>query len=135
MNLYEWNEKYSVDIKSIDIDHQTLLDLINQLFEAMRHGKAKDILSEILTKLIAYTKTHFKREEMLFSSTGYPNYQEHKIQHDQFIEKINTLKKQFDAGNQQISVELIKFLTDWLINHILISDKKYVSHLKKFGVV
>ncbi len=134
MNLFEWKDSYRVDIKSIDDDHQGLFKLINQLFNAMSHGKAKDVLSETLTQLIDYTKTHFRREEMYFSTTNYPGFQEHKLQHELFIEKIVNLKKQFDNGEQQISVELIKFLSDWLINHILISDKKYMIHLKKYGL-
>lgn len=134
MNIFEWKEIYSVDIKSIDNEHQRLFQLINQLFGAMSHGKAKDILSEILAQLIDYTKTHFRREEMYFSSTNYPEYQEHKQQHELFIAKIGNLKKQFESGEQLISVELIKFLSDWLINHIQVSDKRYMVHLKKYGV-
>jgi hemerythrin len=134
MNLFDWKDSYRVEIKSIDEDHQGLFKLINQLFNAMSHGKAKDVLSETLTQLIDYTKTHFRREEMYFSTTNYPDFQEHKLQHEEFIEKVINLKKQFDNGEQQISVELIKFLSDWLINHILISDKKYMAHLKKYGL-
>ena len=134
MNLFEWKDNYSVDIKSIDDDHQGLFKLINQLFEAMSHGKAKDILSETLSKLIDYTKTHFRREEMYFSTTNYPDYQEHKLQHELFVEKIVNLKIQFDNGDQQISVELIKFLSEWLVNHIIISDKRYMVYLKKYGI-
>lgn len=134
MNLYEWKADYSVDIKSIDDDHRGLFGIINQLFEAMSHGRAKDILSEILSQLIDYTKTHFRREEMYFATTNYPEMQEHKLQHELFIEKIDGLKREFDKGDEKISVELIKYLSDWLINHILISDKKYKSHLKKYGL-
>ena len=134
MKLYEWTDKYSVGIKNLDEDHQGLFDLVNQLFEAMSHGKGREILSETLNKLISYTRTHFKREEIFFTSTNYPEFKEHKKQHDLFIEKITELKKQFDQGNQNISIDLIKFLSDWLINHIIILDKKYTEHLKKFGV-
>lgn len=134
MNLYEWNENYSVDIRTIDDDHQGLFRLINQLFDAMSHGMAKEILQETLGHLIDYTKTHFKREEMYFLTTNYPETVEHKLQHELFIEKIDTLKKQFDEGDKQISVELIKYLSDWLINHILISDRRYMNHLKKFKI-
>lgn len=135
MNLYEWTEKYSVGIKSLDHDHQQLFDLVNHLFEAMSHGKAKEILSETLNKLISYTRTHFIREEIFFKSTNYPDSKEHKKQHDLFVDKVTEFKKQFDEGNQKISIDLIKFLSDWLVNHILVSDKKYTEHLKKFGVV
>ncbi len=134
MNLYEWKEDYSVDIKSIDHDHQGIFKIINDLFNAISHGKAKDTLAEFLAHLADYTKTHFKREEMYFLATNYPETLEHKLQHEFFIDKIDSLKKQFESGDKQISVELMQFLSEWLINHILISDKKYMNHLKKFKV-
>jgi len=134
MNLYEWKDSYSVDIKTIDDDHQGMFRLVNQLFDAMSQGKAKEILSETLGHLVDYTKTHFRREEMYFLTTNYPETVEHKLQHELFVEKIDTLRKQFDDGDKQISVDLIKYLSDWLINHILISDKRYMNHLKKFKI-
>jgi hemerythrin len=132
MKLYDWNEKYSVGIESLDQDHKALFSLINKFFDAMRQGKAKEILNETLDDLISYTRTHFKREELLFSSTHYSDFQKHKIEHDHFIEKIDEFREQYDAGNQRISIELIKFLSDWLVNHIQSSDKKYSSYLKKY---
>lgn len=134
MSLFDWKDSYSVEIKSIDDDHKGLFKIINQLFEALSQGKAKDVLSETLSKLIDYTKTHFKREETYLSTTNYPEFQEHKQQHNLFIEKITNLKTQFESGEKQVSVELIKFLSDWLINHIMISDKRYMEYLKKYGV-
>lgn len=134
MELFAWDNKYSVDIESIDNDHKGLIDLINKLFEAMRAGKAKDVLDGTLTKLISYTRTHFLREETYFRTTNYPGYEEHKDQHELFIQKVNELKKHLDQGDSKISIDLMKFLSDWLINHILVSDRKYAQHLKKFGI-
>jgi len=134
MSIYVWTEKYSVGFKSLDQDHQALFGLVNQLYEAMSQGKAKTILSETLNQLITYTRTHFKREEILFTTTNYPETKEHKQQHDLFIAKVTEFKKQFESGNQKISIELIKFLSDWLVNHILISDKKYTNHFRKYNV-
>lgn len=134
MSLYDWKDTYSVGIESIDNDHKGLFNLINQLFEAMRQGKAKEIISEIMLKLSSYIRTHFKREELYFKTTNYPDCETHIQQHEHFIEKINEMKKQLDSGNQKVSVDLIKFLSEWLINHIMISDKKYMAHLKKYGI-
>lgn len=134
MSLYEWKETYNIGIKSIDEDHQRLLSLINKLFDAMSHGKAKEILAGIFSELINYIKFHFQREESYFEDTNFPEHLEHKLQHDFFIEKINDFKAQFDEGNQNVTVELITFLTEWLINHIFILDRKYLNHFKKHGV-
>lgn len=134
MKLYEWKEIYNIGIDSIDADHQIMLNLINKLFDAMSHGKAREILAEIFSELIKYIKLHFQREETFFEDTNFPEHLEHKLQHDYFIEKINDFKAQFDEGNQNITVELITFLTEWLINHIFILDRKYLNHFKKHGV-
>ncbi|NVO09318.1 MAG: hemerythrin family protein [Bacteroidales bacterium] len=134
MALYEWKDVYNIGIDSIDAEHQGMLNLINQLFDAMSHGKAKEIMVDIFSELINYIKLHFKREETFFTDTNFPEYIEHKLQHDLFIEKINAFKTQFDDGKQNISVELINFLTDWLINHIFIMDRNYLNHFKKHGV-
>lgn len=125
---------YSVDIRSIDDDHKGLFKLINHLFDAMSHGKANEVLWEILDHLLDYTKTHFRREEMYFATTNYSEIIEHKLQHEIFVEKLMSLRAQFEKGDKTISVELIKYLSDWLINHILISDKRYMTHLKKSGL-
>ncbi len=134
MELYEWKESYSVEIKSIDDDHKGIFRIINKLFDSISHGKANDILDETLHQLIDYTKTHFKREELYFTTTNYPETLEHKLQHEMFVDKISSLKKDFENGNKEKSLELIRYLSDWLINHILISDKRYMQHLKKNGL-
>jgi len=134
MELFTWNDSYSLNIETIDNDHKGLLDIINKLFDAMRHGKAKEIHNEILDQLINYTKTHFQREELFFKSTNYPDYEEHKLQHEHFITKVIDLKRQLNQVDQKISIELMKFLSEWLINHILVSDRKYMPHFKKFGI-
>lgn len=134
MALFEWKDSYSVGIESIDEDHKGLINIINELFDAVSHGKAKEHLSGVLAKLIDYTKIHFKREETYFEKTNYPLLEEHKQQHDAFIVRINNLQKDFDKMNLTISVELLKFLTDWLVNHILSVDRKYKEHFQKYGL-
>jgi len=134
MALFEWKDSFSVGIDSIDEDHRGLINIINELFDAISHGMAKERIFSDLAKLIDYTKTHFKREETFFEKTNYPLLEEHKQQHDAFIKKINDLQNDFEKGNQTISVELLKFLTDWLVNHILSSDRKYKEHFKKYGL-
>jgi len=134
MPLFEWKDSFSVGIDSIDEDHKGMLKIINELFDAISHGMAKEHLSSILAKLVSYTKTHFKREETYFEKTNYPYYEEHKQEHEAFILKINTLQNDFNKGDLKISIDLLKLLTDWLVNHILSSDRKYKEHFQKYGL-
>ncbi len=70
-------------------------------------------------------KVHFKTEEDLFSQYGYPSHQNHKKEHDHFTDQVITFQKEFEMGVQTIGFELLDFLKNWLVKHILISDKKY----------
>ena len=63
-NLFEWDDaKYSVKIKTIDNQHKKLVDLINQLFNAMVNEEAHSKLSEVLNELIQYTASHLKQKK------------------------------------------------------------------------
>lgn len=134
MALITWSDKYSVEVPSIDSQHKKLADLINQLHSALAEGKAKIALSKILDELVSYTKTHFAYEESLLQNEKYPGYVAHKLQHDELTRQVISYQKDFQAGKSSISVELMNFLKDWLINHITGTDKKYSQHLKSKNI-
>ena len=63
MALITWNEQYSVNVSEMDIQHQRLFELINQLHSAMLAGKGNETMDGILHGLKEYTITHFSAEE------------------------------------------------------------------------
>ena len=130
MALFTWNSSYSVDIPEIDKQHQQLVGMLNELFASMQAGKSNDVLGKLLNNLISYTKTHFAYEEKLMTAKKYPEYAAHKAEHDALAKKVLDLQQQFTAGKVTLSIELGKFLKEWLSNHILGTDKKYSAALK-----
>jgi hemerythrin len=134
MALFIWKDEYSVGIDSIDNQHKVLVSIINNLHSAMLSAKANTILDKILKELIDYTKTHFDNEENLFAEYGYPESGEHRRIHKQFTDKIFDLYDDFKNGKKMLSIELLNFLKDWLINHINGTDKKYSKFLTDKGV-
>lgn len=135
MALFEWSDKYSVNIKQIDEQHKKLVDMLNELYEAMKTGKGKEVLGKTLTELIQYVGTHFATEEKLFSTYGYPEYNAHKAEHIKLTQKAIELQKDFQQGAPVLTVEVLGFLRDWLQNHILGTDKKYSQFLNSKGIV
>jgi hemerythrin len=134
MSLFTWNESYSVGINQIDRHHQEIMNMINELNEAMLHGKGREIVGGILKKLINYTASHFAYEEKLMSQHGYPEYDEHKAKHDKMVDKVLALQKDVNANKLTVSSEVMKFLQDWLNKHIMGTDKKYAPFLQGKGV-
>jgi len=134
MALITWNSTYSVNVKEIDLQHQKLIALINQLHDGMKAGKGKEIIGKILSDLADYTKFHFGYEEKLFDQTKYPDTMVQKRQHSDLVKQVVNYISKFQKGEAILTMELMNFLKDWLMNHIVATDKKYTSFLNSKGI-
>jgi hemerythrin len=134
MALIKWNENLSVNVMEIDDQHKRLITMINDLNDAMKVGKGKDILGKIVTGLISYTATHFKTEENYFDRFGYTETDDHKSEHAAFVQKVTDFKTGFEKRNLTLTIEVMDFLSDWLKNHIMGTDKKYSQFFNEKGL-
>ena len=134
MSILVWNDNLSVNIQEIDDQHKNLVKMINELNTAMLHGKTKQVLGEIIHGLINYAGTHFATEEKYFHQFHYPDTEIHKRQHNEFVKKVTKFKQDFDQNRILLSIDIMKFLQEWLINHIKGSDKKYGPFLIEKGL-
>ncbi len=124
MFVFPWQDKYSVGVDSIDEQHKQLLELLNELASAMAEGKGKTVLEPVLKKLIGYTIFHFNEEEKYFERIEYLDAEMHREEHIKLIEEVSRFKNDFDAGKIGLTVSLMKFLKEWLIDHIAGTDKE-----------
>ena len=141
MVLYEWNEKLSVNIESIDSQHKMLLNMINNFYEEIHkiHEGASDktlndLRADLIEKMKNYAVDHFRTEEEYFLKYNYPDYENHKKEHDDFALKVIDIEERFKKGELILSTELTDYLKDWLFDHIQDSDQKYSSFLMEKGV-
>ena len=134
MAMINWNDSLSVHVAEIDQQHKKLIEMINELNDAMKVGKGKDVLEKIVNNLIGYTATHFKTEENYFAKFGYPDTENHKKEHAAFVQKVSDFKTGFETGKLAVTIEVMSFLSDWLKNHIMGTDKKYASFFNEKGL-
>lgn len=134
MALLVWQERYSVGIREIDEQHKQLINLINELNNAMLAGKGKEAVLPVLTKLSSHCVTHFNNEERLFETHAYPDAADHKEKHNKLTAEVNVLIDGVKSGKNKISIEVMRFLITWLDKHIMETDMKYVPHLHSAGV-
>jgi hemerythrin-like metal-binding protein len=133
--LLRWSDLLSVGIDSIDSQHKKLVDLINQLYKQMNSGSTKVAVGKTLANLIDYTGSHFHFEEELFAKYDYPEQKDHKVVHSKLVAQVVEFQRQFQKGEKDVSLELMEFLKDWLVNHIKKTDKQYSPFLLSKGVV
>ncbi len=134
MALIQWSSSLSVGVREIDAQHQQLINMLNNLNDAMLQGKGNDAMSAIVSGLISYTRTHFNAEEKYFDQYMYPERIAHKQEHKQFVEKIVQFKENLDTGKAGMTVEVMQFLTSWLRNHIMGTDKRYTQFMNQHGI-
>lgn len=129
MALLEWSDELSVGIDIIDKQHMILVRAINLLAMALEKNSERELLAAIFETLADYTVTHFSYEEELFEHFGYPELEQHKASHQGLLDKVISLKKQFDAGEDNLGADVLRFLVEWLTKHIMGTDKRYVPFM------
>lgn len=134
MALITWDQSFSVKVERCDSEHRKLFDLINALYDAMKVGKGRAVLQQIVSELSDYTQTHFRAEEGLMERAKYPGLAGHRLEHQRFVAKVHDFKKDLDAGIGGNAVAVLEFLKDWLAKHIKTIDQKYSTHLNSCGI-
>jgi len=130
----EWNDKYCMGISIIDEEHKKLIGILNKTIHAKEHSDNKEELKEVLEEMTKYVLEHFGTEEDYMKEFNYPEYQHHSKEHYAFFTKTIAYFDRVVNGDYHISNELIKYLKQWLVNHIQGSDRQYMDWFKKNGL-
>lgn len=135
MPLIVWSEEMSVGVKQLDEQHLKLVEIVNELNDAIVAGQGREKLGAIIERLIQYTREHLKYEEDLLNRSGYPEAADHGAQHDSMISVALSAQAKFRWGTKpELAEEVQTFLQRWLTHHIQGEDKLYTEHLHSKGI-
>jgi hemerythrin len=132
--LIQWQSYFSVQVAELDEQHKRLIEIINELYNAYLNSLQQEKISYILKELYEYTNVHFKTEENYFHKFEYNESVGHIAEHMVFLEKIKTFEGGYTKNSKFLSLQIMNFLQEWLSNHIMKSDKRYVEHFKVKGL-
>ena len=131
--IYEWSDSLAVGHPQIDAEHRCLIAIINRLAAAISDEVDDDLVGTTLCELSAYTSSHFEHEEREMQRLYYSGYLRHKGQHEAFIQRLSDLVFSFEVRNEGLKRETLAMLTEWLIEHIGIEDRKLVQVLREMN--
>ena len=129
----KWNDSYSTGIKRFDEQHKGIIILLNRLLDTIKDRKKMDETGAVLSELTVYANSHFTEEENAMMLHGYPFYSAHYEEHNTLRSKVNELRQKHTEGNMPHTVEMLKFVSHWVDNHLKDTDINYGPFLIKKG--
>lgn len=125
--MYKFKEEFCTGIESIDMEHRKLFEIADRAYETLMDEfivDKYDYIVDIIQELKEYAVTHFKHEEAYMAEIRYKKLFSHKAEHADFIEKVSAYDlSQIDENQKQAILELLDFLNNWLVDHIVGNDK------------
>jgi hemerythrin len=133
-----WNDTFLIGIDRIDNQHKVLVNTLNQANTRLANGVTRETLEQITRDLLSYAIYHFETEESLMREYDYEAGSDsaasrHREEHRSFSQQVLKLREGLHDGRLVTREELLTFLNQWLVNHILHTDMRFGEFLIKQG--
>jgi hemerythrin len=143
MSVHEivtWHKTFSINIPIIDAQHMELINLTNKLYRNCLKGRehSKEVFMGVLRGTVDYVGYHFSTEEKIMERVGYPAFGAHKREHTNFVREVLKSANNFSRGVNYNPIAFVKYLKDWVLTHIAVSDTAlgtYLLNLKQQGTL
>ncbi|MDP2076631.1 MAG: hemerythrin family protein [Sulfuricurvum sp.] len=119
-----------VAIPSMNDTHLEEMLIINRLDTAIANSDVAGI-SKLLDELLEHTTVHFTNENNLMEKGAYPDYAQHKSEHDRHIQELTSLVSYFERTQEPKAIYAYSKgnLTPWRIHHIQTMDTAMALYL------
>ena len=134
MPLIEWSRDLEINVQEVDGQHRKIVDIINNLSDTMGSAGKEKVVEDILGELAEYSKLHFSTEESLMEKHGYSGLEEQKKKHAEFTERVEELTSQYKVARGALRIVIMRFLQEWLRDHISGTDRKMGQFLQSKGI-
>lgn len=119
----------SVGSDVLDGHHKMIIDCLNRLHPLIGAVGRDAEIHGVVDKLEDFVLVHFSEEEQYMKKSGYPDWQTHKEQHDKMYDVVFGMKSDVEHGRELDAKNLFDIIYDWLLQHIMKEDKKYVEYI------
>ncbi|MBF0266349.1 MAG: bacteriohemerythrin [Gammaproteobacteria bacterium] len=134
MEKINWTNEYSVGVKALDDQHKEIIRLINTLIEGSNDTVDSAITFNVLTEMMTYAQKHLDFEENLLEQHHYFDLMNHAAKHVRYLEKVAKFSFGTMARDENIPKDLLEFLQNWWLHHILEEDMQYKAFFKERGI-
>lgn len=128
-----WNASLVTGVDVIDEQHKILINMINSANQRLSEQNDREVLEQIVLDLMSYALYHFDTEEELMIENKYTQTEQEKHfnEHRIFSTTVSGLQQDIRHGKLITREDLLTFLNNWLINHILYTDQELGKFLSQ----
>jgi hemerythrin len=125
---------FEIGLKAIDDDHRHMLSIMREI-KAEAEQRNRESCVALLEELLAFSRSHFDREEKLLQEMEYPSADRHAQYHENLLERAKQVKQacvdiRSDNDFRNCCDEMFSFL----IEDVIAGDLKIKSFLEYNGL-
>jgi hemerythrin len=126
-----WDDSFDIQVEVIDAQHRRLVELMNRLIAMQDQTTSDDEIADILGAMTNYLGYHFETEEQMMIDHGYPELESHREEHQTFVTQTAYFIATYRQSGVSLKKDILLFLKEWLVEHILQTDAAFGAFLKE----
>ncbi|HKJ04729.1 MAG TPA: bacteriohemerythrin [Geopsychrobacteraceae bacterium] len=133
MKSFYWDKHFETGLSKVDKQHGRLVDIINQFGKMITENSLdSENIEEVFAELADYARYHFEEEEAMMTKVGVDLhfYNEHISRHRNFLQEVADMHAEIAPDKPEGGRQLLDFLTQWLVYHILGTDQSMARQIK-----
>jgi len=127
--MIDWKEGYKIGIKDMDEPREFLTEKLN-CFLAKISKKIKSEYIEDLNQLIDGFRMYFSKEEQMLAKVKFPELDEHKSYHRDYLRKLIRLRRQMSDETLTPIKDDFFVLASLYAEHMLINDLEFAPFIR-----
>jgi hemerythrin len=131
----KWLDAYALGIPEIDGDHRTIVVLMQMISDAAT-SPDRERIEMLFDRVIAFARSHFKREEFFLRHWNYPDVLDHAKYHQDLVTRAEKAKHAcLDLQQSTAFVECCNSLVSFIVDDVIRGDLKFKSFLQEKGLI
>jgi diguanylate cyclase (GGDEF)-like protein/hemerythrin-like metal-binding protein len=121
--MMKWNDNLSIGVKSLDKEHEKLLNIINQISTIANNSdlQVQAELLSILSKLIKALEEHTINEKTILKECNYKDLDKQVTYHNNIMHSVSTIKINILNSDTPINIQTLhETLLELMLTHIVI---------------
>ncbi|MDG4551320.1 MAG: hemerythrin family protein [Candidatus Contendobacter sp.] len=117
----------------VDAEHHVQVSLAQALRDTVQAGKDAALTGKILEQLTAYSDVHFMSEQLLMRMSGYPDYEDHVLDHERMMERLEEARNRHDTETEPVTLAEAESLLALLARHIGAQDRAFADYYRAWA--